>query len=254
MSKLPEIQKLLEKNYESGITLITPTGDRNVCWSKCNFYITNQTYKGSLQWIIADDGNEKLDLSNLKIDYTHTTANYPGNKAKSINHNICRALQYVKYDKIAIIEDDDIYHPKYLERLLERLDHYDLIGEGNSRYYNINGYYRINHNTKHASLFQTGLKTIPCIEHLYVSTLREQSAFIDSRLWNKKVKKFVFCDDVTAIGMKGLPGRKGIGIGHRPSSAFNKDKDFKVLKQWLKNYPEDYIDFYINLRQIACKS
>lgn len=251
MNKIKEITKLLDKQYESGLTIITPTGDRQFCLSRCNFYLFNQTYNGPIQWIIVDDGkNPSLDSMAVPINHLHIKQEYPGNKAKSINHNIRAALPHIQYDKIAIIEDDDCYRPDYLERLLERLEHYDLAGEGSTKYYNIKHCkYRQNNNTKHASLFQTGMKTLPCIEQLYVSTLREQSAFIDSRLWNKKLKKFIFCDDTTAIGIKGMEGRLGIGIGHRPTHSFHTDSGFKQLVKWMKGFPVEYIDWYISYHE-----
>jgi hypothetical protein len=255
MNKDKEILKLLNKEYKEGLTIITPTGDREECLYRCNHYIRQQTYTGPIQWIIIDDSiKQSLYRINYYNSYHHLE--YPGNKAKSINRNIRAALEFVQYNKIAIIEDDDCYRPDYLEILLTRLDKFDLAGEGSTKYYNIKTcQYRQNHNTIHASLFQTGLKTIPAIEHLYVSTLREQSSFIDSRLWNKKLKKFVFCDDTTAIGIKGMEGRPGIGIGHRPTSAFQNDRDFKKLRQWMQKFPTEYLDFYIDYHKgLKCVS
>lgn len=257
MNKDKEILKLLDKEYKEGITIITPTGDRQFCYNRCNYYIHNQTYNGDLQWIVVDDGKEKITvIADYKYCCHHILLEYPGSKSKSINKNIRAALEHVKYNRIAIIEDDDCYRPDYLERLMERLDNFDLAGEGSTKYYNIKTcQYKQNNNTIHASLFQTGLKTIPAIEHLYVSTLREQSSFIDSRLWNKKLRKFVFCDDTTGLGIKGMVGRPGIGIGHRPTSSFKTDAAFKQLTQWMKKFPSEYLDFYIEYHKgLKCVS
>jgi len=244
-NKISALQSLIDKEYKPGLTLITPTRNRNEIFKRCEFYIKQQTVKFN-QWIIADDSEEYLIPT---MNQVHIKNKYPGHKAESINHNVRSCLKYVEYDRIAIIEDDDCYKPNYLEHLLERLESYDLAGEGCSFYYHIkNCRYKQNNNTKHSSLYQTGLRTIPAIEHLYVSTLRKQSAFLDSRLWNKKLKKFVFCDGITAIGIKGHV-KNGIGMGHRLNSSFHIDKDFKVLKQKMKSFPSEYVDFYIQLNK-----
>ena len=251
--------QLRNKEYKEGVTLITPTGDRQLAMGICMQYIASQDYQGSIQWVVADDGEIHLDLplSLQHIPIVHIKRKSVRDKSKSITSNVQACLFEVIYDKILIIEDDDYYRPDYISTVLSRLQTSDLIGEGNSRYYNIAcEKYRINHNLNHASLFQTALRST-CLEHLWISCLRKQSAFIDCRLWNKtsiKNKK-IFVDKISSIGIKGLPGRPGIGSGHRPgkfSHSFHKDVDWKILKQWIGN---NAAEIYINLRkEMECES
>ena len=44
------------KTYKEGVTLLTPTGDRQIALSRCEFYMKRQSYSGPLQWLVADDG------------------------------------------------------------------------------------------------------------------------------------------------------------------------------------------------------
>lgn len=246
-----EILDLRNKTYEDGLTLLTPTGDRPLAFSLCYRYITAQTVKLPIQWVIADDGLNHLDLSQYtfpsNIEVCHLKRGSIRDKAKSITGNVSSGLFQVKYNKVAIIEDDDYYRPDYLETLLFRLENVELVGEGNSRYYNIEcNKFRINSNLEHASLFQTALRS-SSLEHLWVSCLKRDSAFIDCRLWNKtSIRKRIFVDKITSIGIKGLPGRPGIGAGHRPSKfshSFQKDKDWKTLKNWIgEEATKVYID------------
>lgn len=244
-----EIVQLRSKKYEPGVTLITPTGDRQLAFQRAELYMSRQTYTGPLQWIVVDDGQEPTIITKDQCYIRHQPV---GDKAKSLCRNIESALFYVVFDKILIIEDDDYYYPEYIERMVQRLEKFDLAGEGIARYYNVvHRKYNINGNRKHASLAQTAFSS-KIIEAAYVSCQRRTSAFVDCRLWDKNVRKNVFCDQIFCIGIKGLPGRKGIGSGHRPHGPRYKfDPEMKMLRQWIP-IPED-VDFYATFYDAAIK-
>ena len=240
------LHALTTKKYSDGITLITPTGDRHVCMERCEFYIKRQTYTGPLQWIIADDGIEHFSPGMGQLHLKHKPWS---NKVKSFTENIISILLHIEFNKVLIIEDDDWYDRKYIDIYRQRLDNYQLVGEGPARYYHVpTQTYRHLANRHRASFCQTGLRA-EILDRLYVSALK-QTAFVDARLWSKDCKKFVFQDKIHCIGMKGLPGRKGIGIGHRPSKAFHNDLNWKVLAKWIGF--ED-IQFYRGFSQ-KCES
>lgn len=254
-----EILQLRNKAYQEGVTLITPTGERHLAFSLCRRYIDAQSYTGPLQWVIADDGENHLDIDEKMLarefELVHLKRDSVRDKTKSITGNVSSALFHIKYDKVLIIEDDDFYFPNYIETAIQRLSNCTLVGEGSSRYYNIQfNKYRINHNLEHASLFQTALRSSE-LEFLWVSCLKRTSAFIDTRLWNKEgiTSKKIFVDKLTSVGIKGLPGRSGIGAGHRPgkhSHFFQKDPNWKVLKNWIgKENAEVYIELASTLQQ-----
>jgi hypothetical protein len=234
------LKKLVDKQYKDGVTLITPTGDRQIAFFRCEYYISLQTVKPN-QHIIVDDGHVPTVTS--KASYELYIRKQPvHDKAKSLTTNIVCALPHIEYNKILIIEDDDYYCPEYIERMVVRLSgQWDLVGEAKARYYNVKyRKYKTNNNRKSASFCQTAIRT-RAIDALYVSCLRENSSFIDTRLWDKNIKKNVFEDFVSVIGIKGMPGRLGIGSGHRPSKNYKDDKDLTKLKQWL---PEEAVEFY----------
>lgn len=212
--------------YEEGVTLITPTGDRQTCIQRAEFYIQRQTYQGPLQWLVADNGKTKTKVT-LGQEYIKNP-----NKDCSLNINIRSMLLRIRYNHVLIIEDDDWYSPEYIKTYLARLRNYQLVGEC-ARYYNVaKCMYRIWENSKHSSFCQTGLRS-EILDKLYVCSLNP-SPFIDKRLWVKDAKKFVFQDKVNCVGIKGMPGRTGIGMGHRPDAKrFKTDKDWKELENWI---------------------
>lgn len=241
--KLDKIQHSLKtKKYECGVTLITPTGDRPVCMQRAEYYFNRQTYQGPIQWIIADDGQKAIQpilpvKKNIAVQIFHQKNKPFGQKARSITGNLLSALEHIVYDKILIFEDDDCYRPEYIEKMVMRLQNYALSGEALAKYYNVKDRtYKICGNTKSASLCQTAFRST-LLPHFYVSLLKRESAFVDSRLWDKDVAKFCFQDQNYCVGIKGMPGRLGIGMGHRKSPTMKHDKDFKILRQWL--LPED---------------
>lgn len=241
------LDKLKDKKYEPGVTLITPSGERPVCIERCKYYIERQTYTGPLQWIISDDSNRHYNVSvpsNIHF-FNHNKRTYPGNKSDSFRGNIITSLPFIMFDKIIIIEDDDWYSPNYIKLYHDRLLNWELVGEGPARYYDVaHCYYRILGNTKRASFCQTALQS-KIIDKLFVSCHRD-SAFVDTRLWNKHCnKKFVFQDKSHCIGIKNMPGRKGIGMGHRMKHG-SKDKEWRILESWIgKEDAEYYKQFHI---------
>lgn len=233
--------QLKGKKYESGITIITPSGERHEAIQRTKYYIERQTFNGPIQWIICDDSKEHYNInapSNV-LKFTHKKREYPGNKSDSFRGNVICALPLILFDRVIIFEDDDWYHPDYLVVYKNRLLNYELVGEGPARYYNIQRRsYRILGNTKRASFCQTALRA-SIVDKLFVACQRD-SAFVDARLWDKNCHKFVFRDDKPhCIGIKGMPGRMGIGMGHRCKS-FTTDKEFKILERWIGKEDTDY--------------
>ncbi len=237
MDKL--LHGLVSKQYKEGVTLITPSSDRQLCINRCEDYIKRQTYRGPLQWIIAEDS--KIPY-NLTLGQDHIHLNPKDDKVSSFLKNITSILPRIEYDKVLIIEDDDWYSPDYIKLYCTRLERYELVGEGPARYYNIKErLWRICGNEHRASFCQTALKANQ-LSALYVS-IQRHNAFVDSRLWNKKCRKFVFQGDCHCIGIKGMPGKKGIGMGHRPlnrKTFFTPDPDMKQLEKWIGKPDTDY--------------
>lgn len=211
------------------ITAITCTGSRHVVFKLCEQWMSRQTVKVD-QWIVVDDGTIPTQMC-LGQQYIRREPR-PDDPPHTLGLNILAALPHIKGDKILFIEDDDYYKPNYVEVMSKWLDSHHLVGQANAIYYNLKYRWWHQHpNTKHASLCQTGCTTymLKYLEPLCKQDLR----FIDIEFWNKSLgRKFIDTSfGRMCIGLKGLPGRQGIGMGH--DEKFPNDPDFFYFKNFL---------------------
>jgi hypothetical protein len=211
----------------------------------------NQTYKGNVVWIIVDDcypvTTEKVP-DNFRDNWTVIKI-YPDSiwlpgqntQARNISEGLNALKDFKDIEAIFIIEDDDYYKPIYLERMMANFSNYSLIGERNTIYYNV--CYRrhvTNPNTAHASLFQTAFR--PELLPLFEECLPNK--FIDSVIWQRATNKHLFYENDLAIGIKGLPGRGGIGAGHIKAFVMREDRDLMYLRSLLGNDVSNYEMYY----------
>jgi len=230
--------------YKDGITVITPTGDRPTALLRCHYYLERQTIKPN-QWLIADDGANKSAnklLTSLPLEILEHK--YPNNKALSFTGNLLALISKIEFSKIIIFEDDDWYHPQYIEHTLQRLKDVIICGSSHAIYYNVKfRKYRINQNSNRASFCETAFKA-DLIPKLKKACYPRGSAFVDARLWKhvreNKLKHLLSNDKRICVGIKGLPGRKGIGIGHRPGGSYRTDPSWNMLKHLIGNEDAQY--------------
>jgi hypothetical protein len=134
----------------------------------------------------------------------------------------------------------------YIALTLDRLRNYDIIGEINAVYFNIaQRRYKINGNSKHASLCQTAFKSNILCKFKKACELKRDSAFVDQRLWKMAREKHwrwnLYEDKRLCVGIKGMPSeRNGIGIGHRRFKGKN-DPKFTILDKLIG---EDDTNYY----------
>jgi len=215
------------------LTIITPTSDRPEAFQLCQRWMARQTYAGEVQWIVADDGREAATCTMGQEHIRRPPAETP---RESFLGNLLAALQRVRHDKVVFIEDDDWYAPEYLARMDRWLDQADLVGEAGARYYHLpTRRYHFCGNTHHASLAQTGLRAerLPKVAD---EICRSHTTFVDVRLWRRWSagwKKRLMPQTTLSAGIKGLPGKRGIGIGHRLDDRHPVDADGSVLRQWI---------------------
>jgi len=297
---VPEVKK-------ENITVITCTGDRPETFALLNQWMDNQIVKPD-QWIVIDDGVVPMKVTrkyeyyrrNPTVqDYTHTLC-----------LNLLLAFKYVKCDKIIIMEDDDWYHPTYIDYMNKLLDKADLVGLGNLIfYYPSTGSYMEKKTIKQPAFAQTAFHAniIPVIKGICEIAPKDfelcGKGLVDTHLWknplninkskvsvvlttnlktmtgkvlpvgsvftdpipegilrkarinqgamfvNKNVpiegkKLIVNSDKYISIGMKGLPGRKGLTTHHNiDNKKYKKDVDRALLKSILKNDSEYYGKF-----------
>ena len=209
--------------------LIIPTrGDRPKLIERCKFQIKRQTLQPEVTIWINDP-----PVPNVK-DVT-----------KRYRLGIERATK-LGYDFAVFWEDDDWYHPQYLEWLINGWNSNgkpDLFGVGETYYYNINvdGKKHMKH-TNRTSAFCTMVKlpfkgTWPADNYPY----------LDLHLAKKhKVVTQGFTDKIYAIGIKHGIGMSG-GGGHRES--FKWDSIGQTSKDWLKNHLSvDDLKFYDSIK------
>ena len=226
------------------ITLLTPTGHRPEAFNLCKKFINRQTYKGPMQWVIVYDSPEAPDTTGIRQNISVETYKGPKEWREGINtqrFNMDLAIQKAKGDFIFVIEDDDWYSPQYIETYIWLMSRWDVVGEGNNNYYNLERMaYREWKNVQHASLCSTAIKKSKL--DLLDRAVNSGEIFYDIALWRmvrqEKHKGVINVGMGLNVGMKGLPGRYGIGGGHaKPANAdmanFEKDKNASVLIDWV---------------------
>ena len=223
------------------IALITPTGGRAVQIKLCSTFMQRQTYTGKVVWIIIDDCMPRTtDIipENFRENWT-IIKSYPiplwnpGLNTQGRNLSVGINILLQNYNEkdiegVFIIEDDDYYRPVYLERMMVQMNNFRLIGEINTIYYNV--FYRRffnNGNNCHASLFQIAFSSeaIPMFRECF------PARFIDAHFFMLAAGQGVnlFNENTLSIGIKGLPGRAGIGAGHGRAMNMRQDINLNYL-------------------------
>lgn len=225
------------------LTLLTATGGRQKAWDLCQKWMLKQTFSGPVRWIIVDDGQKEQEITFERENWMLTIVRPAPFWSEGDNtqaRNLKEGLKLVgEDDRLVIIEDDDYYAEDWLEVVNRHLDHSDLIGESCAHYYNVKSRtYRRMMNTSHSSLCSTAMKgsAIKTFEQLCVPQVK----FIDINLWRSVKRKALFTGS-RVIGIKGLPGRGGIGVGHSDGFDGMKDADGSVLRRFVGMDAKEYL-------------
>jgi glycosyltransferase involved in cell wall biosynthesis len=196
-----------------------------------------QTVKAD-QWIVADDGTEEQPTTAGQQVIRRQRSS---EGAQSLADNILAAIDHVKGEFVGIIENDDYYLPEHIEYHVEQLKHYPAAGGIWLNYYNLEHKgYRVIRNVCSA-LCNTFMR-VEVLEDLRAAAIecRKKNDYnIDQHFWSRVGQKGLH-NKVTVIGLKGLPGRKGLGVGHRPKN-LTPDADYEMLKRWLGDDASIYI-------------
>lgn len=249
--------------YAEGVTLITCTGDRPEAFKLCAGFVARQTYQGPLQWIIVADG---AGVFPFEAQGDTQAFRYPRKKPEdfqldvimpkpvwqpgqnTLARNLLAAIPKVRYDKVLFIEDDDHYSADFVAVMAAELENgVTIAGNRDTPYYHLpSRRYRMMMNQQYASLCQTAIRAEELPVLAYVC--KEGGDFIDQRLWQRAGNRSLRVGLPTGrvVGMKGLPGRPGIGIGHRPDSRpqeWTADPELKVLREWIGSDIELYREF-----------
>lgn len=214
---------------------LTPTGGRPEALRLLARYIDEQTWRGPLTWLICDDvdpPSQRPTPLRDGITVEIIRPNWRWESASTQARSMAALLDRVPEGASVIVaEDDDVYLPEHIETMLAALETAELVGQRVSLYYNVaTRRYREMPGSNHASLGATALRGSA------LGLLRRICAngrdYIDVALWRQFTGPKALLETRTAIGIKGLPGRAGIGVGHR--KAFGApDAGGHVLREWI---------------------
>lgn len=214
--------------------LLTPTGGRPEGMTLLASALLAQTYAGPAKWIVVDDCDPTTEIPAMgRIEVVQCRPHWrwePGMNTQAA----CMAagLSLVPADAtLIVLEDDDCYLPDHIATVLAALERAELAGEKVARYYNVaTGRYKEIPSERHASLASTACRGAS------LALLREVCAAgsrrIDMDLWHRfnGPKRLLATGNV--VGIKGLPGRGGIGVGHLADFG-HPDQSGCVLVDWV---------------------
>lgn len=218
------------------LSIVTPTSGRPEAFALLEQWVAAQDYAHPFEWIVASDDTAGYTFHHRQV-VIHTT---PVRDQHSLCTNLRAGLAACHGDKIVILEDDDYYAPHYLTTMADWLDEFPLVGSAPAIYYHVgtNRYRRMQSQT-HASLAQTGITL--AVYHDLMSHARGRSPFVDLALWRGwSGPRKLLPSGGLHVSIKGMPGKPGIGIGHRADmGAYDEDLDiFRRLK-----LPEVYLRY-----------
>lgn len=216
------------------LTIITPTGGRPWAFERLAEYINAQTYTGDIRWIVVDDCRPMTPIVVMRTGIVVEKICpewvwQPGMNTQAAS--MALALESVGDDPVFIFEDDDAYLPDHINTMLLALQTAELVGERDARYYNVaTRRSRIIGGCYHASLASTALRgsAVQALRDICAAGSRR----IDMDLWRAFPGPKRLLNTANVVGIKGLPGRGGIGVGHRASFG-DPDPAGEVLTQWL---------------------
>lgn len=225
------------------LTLLTATGCRPEAWGLCEQWMARQTFDGLVRWVIVDDGERPQPLSFSRPGWELYVVRprphwQPGQNTQA--RNLLAGLAVIgDAESVAVIEDDDWYAPDWLAAVHEALQTAELVGESHARYYNLaRGVGRQLANGSHASLCSTAVRGQALKRLRAMCTTHVK--FIDINLWRAGGGRLIGGHRV--VGIKGLPGRGGIGAGHRQSFTGTPDHGGRLLREWVGADADRYLE------------
>lgn len=229
------------------LTLLTVTGDRHEAFALCERWMARQVYPiDRCQWIVVDDGKEPTRCTMGQEVIRMPAPEHPD--ASTFCAKFIAAIDsgLIRGDNVLFIEDDDWYAPHYLSEMMQALWLHHIAGEGMACYYHVGlrGVWR-HHNEGHASLCQTGIRSdlLPLVREI----AETGTPFIDKPLWRRVLRnRNLWLPENwknSLVGIKGMPGRAGLGSGHQPLDQYAPDHDLRVLRMLMGDEAEAYAKF-----------
>lgn len=228
---------------DATISVITPTADQPTGLALLERYMQRQTMRPT-EWIVADDG---LVPAVLNCGQKHVRRERTSEGGASLAENLLAALEVASGDIIAIFEHDDWYAPIHLEFLTSRVaQRGKATGSMKQRYFNVAARkYRLMDNVGSClcnTVFSREL--VPVMKQACKRVLRQKTICVDRFFWDALSNAQKDIHNInTVVGIKGLPGRKGLGIGHRPEGPkWHADPNLERLREWIGDDVRNYED------------
>lgn len=227
------------------VSLITPTGARPEAFRLCEQWVSKfQGHWQLKEWLVVDD----YPTIRTRLTKAQVRIKAPKEWTPEINtqrYNMDALLERITGEYIFIIEDDEYYAPNYIEEMLKLLDFADVVGLANSKYYHLKvPGFKYMGNFEHASLCQTAI-TKKALPFLY-RAVHSGRYYFDIELWKlakqEKLKTLLLSNTNLSIGIKGMPGRAGLGSGHE-RVGYRADDEYKIFKEWLGKDWEFYKEY-----------
>lgn len=216
------------------VAALTCTGGRPEAWALCCEWMYRQTVQPT-QWIVVDDCDPAQPMP-AGVEAVRPVPRWDG-RHSTLQRNLLAGFDCVApwAEAVLFIEDDDWYGPHYVEDMIRRLEempHAPMIGEARCRYYHVGArrYVELG-NCGHSSLFQTALRTRHLVAARRIISSGGATSFIDIPLW-RDLGGAIQPRRGHSVGIKGLPGRGGLGNGHRNACRV-PDPGLDVLRAWI---------------------
>lgn len=232
------------------VTLITPTCDQPIGFGLCEQWMRRQTVPlASMQWIVVDDGIEPATPT-CGQQYVRRIREPDCSGAQSLCRNLLAALPLARGEHIVLIEHDDWYAPTHVASLVDLLASRTVLaaGDDKQRYYHVGARRWKVYQNRGAALCQTGFRRalLPLFQRVVQQSLAANKYGIDGLFWRSlTADRKRLQHTATAIGIKGLPGRPGLGLGHRPEiiTTWTPDPSLTVLRAWIGADIEHYAPY-----------
>lgn len=197
------------------VTVITPTADQPTGIALLERYMARQTVQPN-EWIVADDGDVPATLT---MGQVHIIRKRQAEGGASLAGNMLAALERVHGDVVIVAEHDDYYRADHIETCLRELAGYAATGSAWQRYYNVTQRCWTVMRNIGSALCNTAFTAdrIPAMRAACEQARARNQIGVDRLFWESlpACDKNI-TDTCTVIGVKGLPGRKGLGLGHKP--------------------------------------
>jgi hypothetical protein len=224
-----------DTNITPALTLLTATGARPAAWAICvRLMMAQDYYAGPVRWVIVDDGPVPQPITFARADWSVEVIRprpywRPGQNTQA--RNLAAGLAVIPgHARVVVIEDDDWYSPEYLSVASWWLETHQLVGESHARYYHVGRrVWRDCGNDQHASLCSTAVRGDAL--KLLREIVAQHPKFIDLELWRQFAGPKRLHNTAHCVGIKGLPGRGGIGAGHRMHGT--PDPAGRTLRSWI---------------------